>query len=427
MLHLSASRPTFPTGWVALLTLGVLLAFADIAIAQSMSDSEKTEPSSASSSKSGFQFADLVGKKVDVLTKKGYFRDAEVGEVEPGKLDNSVKYFKLADGKKSAKVVASKVVEMHLGGKNLDVAYDKRNKCLIQDLEKKAERLAYEKETNMRLRPQRSRLWPHLTVEQEEKFLNNQARFIKDAKEKLPNIRFRQVETKYFSFVTDLTNAEADGYIVYLDAMYAELCKAFGLPTEKNIWAGKCVVFAFRDKQTYLAFETVVMEVQPNAIASTQGLCHQNSDGTVIFAGYKGTNNFFGHVLVHETSHGFVHRYLSSARAPSWLNEGMADWLADKVVKGKQIASRQRASAAKVKATNDWGDVLNVERINGDQYGICSVLVEILVAKDGGKGKFKDFIDAIKEGNSTPESLKKYFGITYAELKGIYGQTISGW
>ena len=426
MLHHSSLRSALSIGLVAFVTLAFVIAGSGIAAAQSESDSGKV-PVPPTPKAGGFQFADLVGKKVDMLTKKNYFRDAEVAEVEPGKLDNSVKQFKLVDGKKSIRVVASKIVEMHLDGNNLDVAYDKKNKCLIQDLKKRAERIAYEKETNKRLRPQRARLWKHLTVEEENRFLEKQAAFIKDAREKLSQIPFRKVETKYFSFVTDLTAAEADGYIVYLDAMYAELCKAFGLPTQKNIWAGKCVVFAFRDKATYLAFESQVMNINPNTVAGTQGLCHQNSDGNVIFAGYKGTNNFFGHVLVHETSHGFVHRYLSSARAPSWLNEGMADWLADKVVGGKKIQTRQRMSAAQVKQRKDWGGVLTIERITGDQYGICSVLVEILVARDRGKGKFKEFFDGMKEGQSAQESLKEFFGITYAELKGIYGQTIARW
>ena len=427
MLQKLLIRLAFSNGLIVLLSLSFLLAAASSVTAQSLGDSDTSDAPPANKAKGGFQFADLVGKKIDMLTTKGYFRDAEVEEVEPGKLDNSVKYFKLVDGKKSARVVASKIVEMHLDGKNLDVSYDKKNRSLIQDLDKRAERIAYEKETNARLRTQRSRLWQHLTVEREEDYLKNQAEFIAEVKAKLPNVPFRQVETKYFSFLTDLTSAEADGYIVYLDAMYAELCKAFGLPTEKNIWAGKCVVLAFRSKATYGAFETRVMDTPASMIESTQGLCHQSSNGTVIFAGYKGDNDFFGHVLVHETSHGFVHRYLSSARAPSWLNEGMADWLADKVVGGKQIKTRQRMSAAQVKARGDWGDVLNVERINGDQYGICSVLVEILVASDRGKGKFKEFFDAMKEGQSAQEALKEHFGMTYAELKGAYGQTIRGW
>ena len=395
---------------------------ASIAGAQGLDDETPS-----TTSVSGFQFSSLLGKKVDMLTAKGYFYNVEVKEVVPGKLDNSVKSFKLVEGKKNARIVASKVIEMHLEGENLDVSYDKKNRSLIQDPEKRAERLAYEKEAKSRLRPQGHRLWKHLTVEEQDVFLNRQAAFVKDAREKLKQIPLRVVETKFFTFVTDLNSAEVDGYIVYLDAMYAELCKAFGLPTDKNIWAGKCVVFAFRKSETYFGFETVVMKINEASIANTQGLCHQNSDGTVIFAGYKGNNNFFGHVLVHETSHGFVHRYLSSARAPSWLNEGMADWLADKVVKGKQIGQRQRASAANVKRKGSWGDVLNIPRITGEQYGICSVLVEILVARDGGRGNFKAFFDGMKEGHSAQECLKEHFNLTYAELQGIYGQTISNW
>ena len=360
------------------------------------------------------QFADLVGKRVDMQTTRNYFTDVEVTEVEPGKLDNSVKHFKLKKGKKTTRVVASKIVEMHQDGKNLDVSYDKKNKSLIHDTEKRTERKEFERETNSRLRPEGHRLWKHLTVEEQEVFLKDQAKFVEDAKKKLNNIPLRQIETEFFTFITDLNPAEVDGYIAYLDAMYAELCKAFGLPPEKNIWAGKCIVFAFRAKNTYLAFEAAVMEVGPAEINSTQGLCHQFPNGKVVFAGYKGNNNFFGHVLVHETSHGFVHRYLSSARAPSWLNEGMADWLADKVVKGRKIKDRQRLAATRVKIKNDWNDVLNIPRITGEQYGICSVLVEILVAKDNGKGKFKKFIDGIKEGHSPKECLKDHFNMTYA-------------
>ena len=411
----------------SLLVLGFAFGNASITTAQSLSDTAKTGGTDAGEAKQGFQFADLVGKRVDIETTKGYFTDVEVTGVEPGKLDNSVKYFKLLNGKKNTKAVGSRVIEMHLDGKNLDVSYDKKNRSLIQDLDKRTERLAYEKATNARLRPQRRQLWKHLTVQQQEKFLKKQALFIEDVKKKLPDVNFRLVETEYFIFVTDLNIAEADGYIAYLDEMYAELCKAFGLPPEKNIWAGKCTVFAFRSQRTYVEFEQQVMKLNPTSVAGTQGICHQAGDGNVIFAGYKGTNNFFGHVLVHETSHGFVHRYLSSARAPSWLNEGMADWLADKVVQGKQIRQRQISSAKIVQQKGNWGNVLNVERINGDQYGICSVLVEILVDNDNGEGRFKKFIDGIKEGHSAQACLKEHFNMTYAELQGIYFQIISKW
>ena len=174
MLHLSSFRSVLSFGLAAFIALAFVIAGSGIAAAQSKNDDEQTTDSPKVKA-GGFQFADLVGKKVDMLTKKNYYRDAEVEEVEPGKLDNSVKHFILTNGKKSVRVVASKIVEMHRDGKNLDVAYDKKNRCLIHDLDKRARRLVYEKETNSRLRPLRARLWKHLTVEEENRFLERQA------------------------------------------------------------------------------------------------------------------------------------------------------------------------------------------------------------------------------------------------------------
>lgn len=239
----------------------------------------------------------------------------------------------------------------------------------------------------------------------------------------MSHVQFRLVETEYFLFLTDLTPVEVDGYIAYLDAMYEELCKAFGLSPQRNIWAGKCVVIAFRAPQNYYQFEAAVMN-NPDT-QGTQGLCHQSSNGTVIFAGYKGENNFFAHVLVHETAHGFVHRYMTTAHAPSWLNEGMSDWLADKIVGGKQIAQRQEQSAKMVMQRGGWGDFLTTERISGDHYGCASTLVEILLALDKEGTKFREFFNGIKEGEPADESLKDSFGISYQELTILYAQAVS--
>ena len=83
--------------FVGYFSLFLLALSFDAGIAGAQSESDET-PSTTSAS--GFQFSSLVGKKVDMLTAKGYFYNVEVKEVVPGKLDNSVKYFKIVDGKK---------------------------------------------------------------------------------------------------------------------------------------------------------------------------------------------------------------------------------------------------------------------------------------------------------------------------------------
>jgi hypothetical protein len=368
---------------------------------------------------------ELVDQVVDLrLTDDSIIANAMVSEFKPGKLDNSLKSLKVvaAKSKRPVSVTASRIDEIFIRSVPLDVLYDKKNRCLVCSTEKKQDRLEHQRMVTERLSASRDRYWKPLTPDEQEAFMVEHRQFLANVSTSMPHIQFRLVETEFFLFYTNLPPAEVNGYIVYLDAMYQELCKAFGLSSEKNIWCGKCVVIAFGGAADYFQFETAVM-ANPES-AGTQGMCHQSSDGNVIFAGYKGDNGFFGHVLVHETSHGFVHRYLSTARAPSWLNEGISDWLADVIVKGDSIPRRQKMSAVHVARTGGWGDFLTTNRIDGEHYGAASTLVQILISLDKGR-QFRQFFDGIKEGKPADESLKDSFGISYQDLEILYARRIS--
>lgn len=364
----------------------------------------------------------LLDQKIDILlTKDLHIVDALASSINPGKLPGSLKSLKVSIGgsKKSKSVVGSRIKEIYLGGYPLDVEYDKKNKCLIHNAEKRAARLEKEKAVSERLAVKRQKLWKPVTEAEHDRFIEMAQAFISKVQSDTPGLRL--VETKFFLFLTDLNDKDLSGYIGYLDAMYVELCKAFGLSPQKNIWCGKCVVVAFETEARYLRFEAGHMD---NTTAKgSQGLCHQFSDGRVIFAGYQGKGDF-AHVLVHETAHGFVHRYLSSARAPSWLNEGMSDWLAGKIVKSDRNMRGQVHSARIIKAQGGIGDLLTVPRISGDQYGASNAMVEILLSRTKGT-QFRDFFIAIKEGAAPDEALKDNFGLSYQDLALMYMQMAS--
>ena len=301
------------------------------------------------------KLSELENVTVDVKLKDGStITDVLVESTSKGKIENSIKSIKVskAGTKRKTSISGAKIEEIFVREQPLDVIYDRKNRCLVQSVEKMVDRKEHRRNVEERLAENRNRFWEKLTAEDHEQFMTKHKEFLKDAREKMPGIRFRLVETKYFLFLTDLPPAEVDGYIVYLDAMYKQLCGAFGLSSTKNHWCGKCVVVAFGKKLDFLNFEAKVMR---NADAEgAQGFCHQFSDGTVIFTGYKGDNGFFGHVLVHETAHGFVHRYMTTAAAPSWLNEGMSDWLANVIVQGDKIPGRQKRSAQTIFRRGGW-------------------------------------------------------------------------
>lgn len=367
--------------------------------------------------------AELVDQVVDVRIQGNLqYTGCTIIKAAEGKTPGSIKNLKVrpAGTQKTRGIPVNKVVEIFLDGQPLDVAYDRKTRSLSRSDDVKKERLAWENEINQRLSPQRRRLWRPLTAAQHESFMDLHREFLDETRSQMKNVSFRYIETGYFMFLTDLSPEEVDGLIVYLDSMYSELCKAFGIPPTHNIWCGKCVVVAFRDQQNFLTFEQVMMK---NDATGAQGICHGLRDGRVIFAGYQGRSGF-PNVLVHETSHGFVHRYLSSARVPSWLNEGIADWIGHEIVKSERVPRRRKSAALLVKQAGTLGDFFQAAPIDGKMYGVASTLVEILIQRDRGNGKFKEFFDGIKMGEDPEQSLKESFGLTYQELTILYARAI---
>lgn len=365
----------------------------------------------------------LVDQVVDVrIQGNEQYSGCTVVRAEEGNLEGSIKNLKvqLAGTKKTRGVSVRKVVEIFVDGQPLDVTYEKKARCLVHSPEKRRERLEWEAAANEKLARLRRNLWRPLTAAQHETFMEGHREFLEKTKKEMSHIKFRYVETQYFMFLTDLSPEEVDGLLVYLDAMYSELCKAFGIPPTQNIWCGKCVVVTFRDKENYARFEQVMMNFDATG---TQGLCHSFGDGRVIFAGYQGQSGF-PNVLVHETTHGFVHRYLSNANIPSWLNEGMSDWMGHEIVQSDRVPRRRKSAATRVSQAGTLGNFFEAEPVTGDQYGIASAMVEILIQRDRGNGKFKEFFDGIKLGKDPEQSLKDSFGLTYQELTILYARAI---
>ena len=367
----------------------------------------------------------LEGKTVELIYVDGRAEwPLKITQIEEGKSPGTLKFIKVQfkQEKRQRKVNANKIAEIILDHQHLDVAFDKAKRGLAYSPEKRKERLARRAEVSARLRAQRYRFWTPIDEKTETQFLTEQKELIEKTKSHFSHIEFRVIETEFFFFCTDLTSEQVDAYLASLDAMYGELCLAFGIPPARKIWVGKCVVFAFDRELEFKEFETSIMG---NEDVKGQGLCHQSSNGNVVFAGFRGdTGSYFGTVLVHETAHGFVHRYLSSARAPSWLNEGMSDWIANAIMKTDAIPRKQVRSANLVKQAGTWGDFLTTSRIDFDYYGSASTLVEILLRRDKG-GQFRQFFRGIKEGIAAEESLKDSFGISYQDLKILYAEQVA--
>lgn len=371
----------------------------------------------------------LVGKSVEV-TFKDFMSEGpyEVVKLTEGKQPGSLQSLrvKIPGSKRNKTIRVKQVAELFVDHEPLDVVYDKKTRGLIFSSEKRDERIKNEKLIAERLRKAGHRMWKPLSETEQEKFLKLQNTFLKNVQKEMSHVRFRLIDTQFFTVFTDISPVLVNGYIENLDAMYRELCAAFGVSVQKNVWCGKCVVVIFQKRTDYMLYEAKLMGVKnPELLAGSAGLCHMFGNGEVKFAGFLGdTGQSFGSTLIHETTHGFIHRYLSSAFVDSWLNEGMADWVADAIMQDDKVAKRQKRSAKVVVAAGGWGDFLQAEQISFQHYGTASTMVDILLSRNK-NGEFRQFIRQIKEGIPAEEALKDTYELTYQDLATLYANWIS--
>jgi hypothetical protein len=281
---------------------------------------------------------------------------------------------------------------------------------------KEAEREALFKKTGVRL-------WPELSDEDQKAALDKRKAFLKKVAEHFSSLDMQVYETKYFLLLSSLPPQLAAMCQPHLDAMHEELCKAYAVERPDKLWLGKAVVVAFSSKEDFMQFEQVFFHTNPPA--NVQGAANQVSSGEDVVGCCCGDDPmYFAHVLVHETTHGFNHRYKSSRRLPNWLDEGIADWVAMSVVKmDKRAFARVTSSVQQARQQGTLGgDFFTAEHISAWQYGIASSMVNFLLKYD--RKAFRRLIDEIKLGAKWEDALQKTYRVTPQELARQYGRSM---
>ena len=265
--------------------------------------------------------------------------------------------------------------------------------------------------------------WPPLTAEEHAAQVAELEAFVAEVRKEFPALAVSK--THEFLVATDIPAAQMAPYTAKLDAMHDFLCDLYGIPRGEPVWKGKCLVIAFLREEDFAAFEPRFMKVETQG---AHGLCHQRSDGRVVMACHRGNDaSAFAHMLVHETSHGFNHRWMSPEHVPNWLNEGIAEWVGTQVVPNcRQVPMKEARAAEFMKAGGGLGaDFFAIgpdHHIDAVQYGIASSLVKFMVARD--RKKFASFVRGIKEGMSVEQSLKESFNASPADLVAAYGKAV---
>ena len=262
--------------------------------------------------------------------------------------------------------------------------------------------------------------WPELSEEQMAAAVKELNAFGEQTKDKM-GMQLSLHETKFFLFYSDLSAKEATEWASLLDRMYARLAALFGIEKGKNVWRGKAIVFVFSKPQDYRRFQSLMH--QTNAGGSA-GMCHCFRDGTVHIAFYRQPDRLlFAHVLVHESVHGFLHRFKTPTDIPSWANEGLAEVIARELVP-RPASANQAINNAKedLRLYQGLGGIFELDHISAWQYPVAETMCAFMIRQS--KRGYVNFIIGIKEGLTWEESLEKKYKAGRSRLVAAYGESM---
>jgi hypothetical protein len=264
--------------------------------------------------------------------------------------------------------------------------------------------------------------WGELTPEQQTAAVADLKKFGEETRAKV-NSNLVLNETKYFLFYSDLKPAEATKWARMLDNMYGRLATLFGIKGGANIFRGKAAVFVFAKGEDYLNFQRTMHETDATG---TAGLCHCFGNGNVHIGFFRQPNEMdFAAVLVHESVHGFLHRYRKPPTVPTWVNEGLAETIASELVpqKGKRQEYRQNAISQLRERGTLGQQFFTGDRLEGWQYPVAQLLTEFMIKMD--KKRYVAFIDGIKDGMKWEDALANKYGAPQDRLVAAFTDSLS--
>ena len=150
-------------------------------------------------------------------------------------------------------------------------------------------------------------------------------------------LNFTEVQTPHFIVFTDWDPREFDFLKTNLEDAYGAVSRQFNIPAKDNVFVGKLPVFMFKNHNDFMRYAQQFDDLphSPNLL----GYYASHGDGSGHMAMWKPGNQISGlqgrsaaeqwaYTLTHEFTHAFVDRYISNRRIPRWLNEGLAEVIA---------------------------------------------------------------------------------------------------
>ncbi|MEM9251098.1 MAG: hypothetical protein AAGB29_01995, partial [Planctomycetota bacterium] len=271
------------------------------------------------------------------------------------------------------------------------------------------------------------RAWPELTEAEHAEATQALRDFAEPIAQRVAPGQWKTTETDYFLLYTDLDVGEARYWARQLDRMYDRMRSVFRVPEGYNVFQGRCLITIWSTRQRFGEWVRLAEGFDIGSRPGVAGLCTGYPDGRAHVTFFRQPDrNEFALILVHEASHAFTHRYRTGRRIPSWVNEGLAEYVAHNLVDAPQwAAGRARNSREAYQANGGLASMFVMPSIDGFQYGQAWEFTEMMVSEnvDG----YRAFFDALKDGDDVHTAFEQHYGVPLDKLvrhyHSVYGRS----
>ncbi|MEM6458867.1 MAG: hypothetical protein AAF710_05690 [Planctomycetota bacterium] len=265
--------------------------------------------------------------------------------------------------------------------------------------------------------------WPILSPPQHAELTAAETRWALDHLEGL-GLRIRVVESAHFTLLVDraLGASDARTSLDLLERMYEQLLVMFDLTPDDQVYAGRCVVVVLRRREDFLAYERRAYDFDASRAG---GVCHYRPSGAVHIVAFRSEDEWwYRSLLVHENVHGFLHRYRSPTHVASWLNEGLAEYLAHRLVPRTGIVEKRRRAAHAEFHKQDLAGLSRIfERwlMESWAYGLAYGLTDLMIRAD--PDAYARLIHDIKDGRPWRDALRDHYRADPQRLLSLYAES----
>jgi len=230
------------------------------------------------------------------------------------------------------------------------------------------------------------------------------------------------VETEHFLIWTDWESRTRPALAEWCEGLYATLCALFDLAPSEPVFLAKCPVFCW---QTRGRFERFARGFDGHDVTNAEGYTRSiERNGhvhVVLVRGGRSREAYdrFAATLVHEGAHAFIHRLYTPRLIPHWVNEGMAELTAERVLGERCFTAEKADLLATQYVRYNWPieDFLSrAGPIEVFEYPLAHSVVAHLESL--GRGRLAGLVRGLKEGQTLEAALAGHYqGMTLEQLE----------